>query len=232
MTLIPAHVWGRKFGIKAVDQFFWTPSRLHVQVLVWCDFCPCCLVVANLAGGCNFFHFSVLRMKTFYLTKWKWINTLLETWSGSVCCFPPSQDYSVPEISLFPEENAEGKKVVFRDTSEDARIFGFPIKANSVIINAGLWVGAAPYRSNQHMLLEKKIFKKRKSFHKCLKLNSCFSSSAAQMAGLRPSFLPGGPTCPRGRGLHQPWSMGSGDALRGLSASTENSKCGRQGETR
>lgn len=50
------------------------------------------------------------------------------------------QDYSVPEISLFPEENAEGKKVIFRDTSEDARIFGFPIKANSVIINAGLWV--------------------------------------------------------------------------------------------
>lgn len=52
------------------------------------------------------------------------------------------QDYSVPEISLFPEENAEGKKVVFRDTSEDARIFGFPIKANSIIINAGLWVSA------------------------------------------------------------------------------------------
>lgn len=48
------------------------------------------------------------------------------------------QDYSVPEICLFPEENAEGKKVVFRDTSEDARIFGMPIKANSVIVNAGL----------------------------------------------------------------------------------------------
>lgn len=52
--------------------------------------------------------------------------------------FPPFQDYSVPEISLFPEENAEGKKVTFRDTSEDSRIFGFPIKANSIIINAGL----------------------------------------------------------------------------------------------
>lgn len=48
------------------------------------------------------------------------------------------QDYSVPEISLFPEEEAEGKKVIFRDTSDDARIFGFPIKANSIIINAGL----------------------------------------------------------------------------------------------
>lgn len=53
-------------------------------------------------------------------------------------CSVLPQDYSVPEISLFPEENAEGKKVIFRDTSEDARIFGFPIKANSVIINAGL----------------------------------------------------------------------------------------------
>ncbi|KAM9419880.1 uncharacterized protein ACWYII_022751 [Salvelinus alpinus] len=50
------------------------------------------------------------------------------------------RDYSVPEISLFPEENAEGKKVTFRDTSDDARIFGFPIKANSIIINAGLWL--------------------------------------------------------------------------------------------
>ncbi|XP_015203884.2 uncharacterized protein [Lepisosteus oculatus] len=50
------------------------------------------------------------------------------------------RDYSVPEICLFPEENAEGKKVIFRDTSEDARIFGFPIKANSLIVNAGLWL--------------------------------------------------------------------------------------------
>lgn len=49
-----------------------------------------------------------------------------------------TQDYSVPEIRLFPEESAEGKKVIFRDTSEDARIFGFPIKANSIIVNAGL----------------------------------------------------------------------------------------------
>lgn len=53
-----------------------------------------------------------------------------------VCVLP--QDYSVPEISLFPEQNAEGKKVVFRDTSDDARIFGFPIKAHSIIVNAGL----------------------------------------------------------------------------------------------
>ncbi|KAJ0003651.1 hypothetical protein NQD34_008749 [Periophthalmus magnuspinnatus] len=65
------------------------------------------------------------------------------------------QDYSVPEISLFPEENAEGKKVVFRDTSEDARIFGFPIKANSVIINAGLWlVYAEPFFQGIPRVLE------------------------------------------------------------------------------
>lgn len=58
--------------------------------------------------------------------------------TDDLCSLP--QDYSVPEISLFPEENAEGKKVIFRDTSDDARIFGFPVKANSIIINAGLWV--------------------------------------------------------------------------------------------
>ncbi|XP_034016658.1 uncharacterized protein LOC117501807 [Thalassophryne amazonica] len=65
------------------------------------------------------------------------------------------RDYSVPEISLFPEENAEGKKVIFRDTSEDARIFGFPIKANSIIINAGLWlVYALPFFQGAPRVLE------------------------------------------------------------------------------
>ncbi|XP_058474843.1 uncharacterized protein LOC131447238 [Solea solea] len=65
------------------------------------------------------------------------------------------RDYSVPEISLFPEENAEGKKVIFRDTSDDARIFGFPIKANSIIINAGLWlVFAQPFFQGVPRVLE------------------------------------------------------------------------------
>ncbi|KAG9355580.1 hypothetical protein JZ751_000418 [Albula glossodonta] len=65
------------------------------------------------------------------------------------------RDYSVPEISLFPEENAEGKKVVFRDTSEDARIYGFPIKASSIIINAGLWlVYAHPFMEGNPRVLE------------------------------------------------------------------------------
>ncbi|XP_035537809.1 uncharacterized protein LOC118343163 [Morone saxatilis] len=65
------------------------------------------------------------------------------------------RDYSVPEISLFPEENAEGKKVIFRDTSDDARIFGFPVKANSIIINAGLWlVYAHPFFQGLPRVLE------------------------------------------------------------------------------
>ncbi|KAL4629434.1 absent in melanoma 1 protein-like [Arapaima gigas] len=65
------------------------------------------------------------------------------------------RDYSVPDISLFPEENAEGKKVIFRDTSEDARIYGFPIRANSIIINAGLWlVFAQPFFEGKPQVLE------------------------------------------------------------------------------
>ncbi|XP_013882984.1 absent in melanoma 1 protein [Austrofundulus limnaeus] len=65
------------------------------------------------------------------------------------------RDYSVPEICLFPEENAEGKKVVFRDTSEDARIFGFPIRANSIIVNAGLWlVFSQPFFQGVPRILE------------------------------------------------------------------------------
>ncbi|XP_016365406.1 serine-rich adhesin for platelets-like isoform X1 [Sinocyclocheilus rhinocerous] len=65
------------------------------------------------------------------------------------------RDYSVPEISLFPDENAEGKKVIFRDTSEDSRIFGFPVRANSIIINAGLWlVFAEPFFQGVPRVLE------------------------------------------------------------------------------
>ncbi|XP_051948285.1 uncharacterized protein LOC127619479 [Xyrauchen texanus] len=65
------------------------------------------------------------------------------------------RDYSVPEISLFPEENADGKKITFRDTSDDARIFGFPIKANSIIVNAGLWlVFAEPFFQGVPRVLE------------------------------------------------------------------------------
>ncbi|XP_059412157.1 uncharacterized protein LOC132145285 [Carassius carassius] len=65
------------------------------------------------------------------------------------------RDYSVPEICLFPDENAEGKKVTFRDTSEDSRIFGFPVKANSIIINAGLWlVFAEPFFQGVPRVLE------------------------------------------------------------------------------
>ncbi|XP_034762219.2 uncharacterized protein LOC117413488 [Acipenser ruthenus] len=65
------------------------------------------------------------------------------------------RDYSVPEISLFPEENAEGKKVTFRDTSEDSRIYGLPIKAKSIIINAGLWlVFSKPFFEGAPRVLE------------------------------------------------------------------------------
>ncbi|XP_065146186.1 uncharacterized protein crybg2 isoform X2 [Paramisgurnus dabryanus] len=65
------------------------------------------------------------------------------------------RDYSVPEICLFPEENAEGKKVTFRDTSDDARIYGYPVKANSVIVNAGLWlVFAEPFFQGNPRVLE------------------------------------------------------------------------------
>lgn len=81
------------------------------------------------------------------------------------CVLP--QDYSVPEISLFPEENAEGKKVVFRDTSDDARIFGLPIKANSIIINAGLWVANHERLWDGAMLLKRICFLSYSNSH-CL----------------------------------------------------------------
>ncbi|XP_076850901.1 uncharacterized protein crybg2 [Brachyhypopomus gauderio] len=75
------------------------------------------------------------------------------------------RDYSVPEICLFPEEDAGGKKVIFRDTSEDARIYGFPIRANSIIINAGLWlVFSEPFFQGVPRVLEVGGFPKPKSW--------------------------------------------------------------------
>lgn len=46
----------------------------------------------------------------------------------------------------------------------------------------------------------------------------------AQVARLRAPLLPGCATCPRGGGVLQPWSLGSGKALCGISASAQNSK--------
>lgn len=131
------------------------------------------------------------------------------------------QDYSVPEISLFPEENAEGKKVIFRDTSEDARIFGFPIKATSIIINAGLWVVNHDFWANVWQLsLTLHLIWLENYFH--ITFHSHFSP--AQMARLRTSLLPRCTASLGGRGVLQPCSLGSGTALRGLTTSTQSSK--------
>lgn len=118
-----------------------------------------------------------------------------------------SQDYSVPEISLFPEENAEGKKVIFRDTSDDARIFGQPIKANSIIISAGLWVhgwwNGGRRRATSPFI---RVF------------------FPAQVARVCTPFLPGCTAGAGGGGLQQPRCLGSGSALRGISSSAQNRK--------
>nr|XP_014342661.1 PREDICTED: absent in melanoma 1-like protein [Latimeria chalumnae] len=50
------------------------------------------------------------------------------------------RDYGVPKIDLFPEEKAEGKSVTFQDASDDTRMYGKPIKTQSIIISSGLWL--------------------------------------------------------------------------------------------
>ncbi|XP_072836115.2 beta/gamma crystallin domain-containing protein 2 [Pogona vitticeps] len=49
-------------------------------------------------------------------------------------------DYRIPEISLFSEENGEGTKQRFTDSSEDTQIHGQPLKAASIIVHSGLWL--------------------------------------------------------------------------------------------
>nr|XP_033810344.1 beta/gamma crystallin domain-containing protein 2 [Geotrypetes seraphini] len=50
------------------------------------------------------------------------------------------KDYGVPRISLFSKENGEGTKLTYQEMTEDARIYGQPAQATSVIAYAGLWL--------------------------------------------------------------------------------------------
>ncbi|XP_069478952.1 beta/gamma crystallin domain-containing protein 2 isoform X3 [Ambystoma mexicanum] len=65
------------------------------------------------------------------------------------------RDYAVPAISVFTENNGEGKKMKFLDAAPDARIFGQPVKAASIIIHSGLWVVYhEPYFEGRPCILE------------------------------------------------------------------------------
>ncbi|XP_074832509.1 beta/gamma crystallin domain-containing protein 2 [Carettochelys insculpta] len=65
------------------------------------------------------------------------------------------KDYQIPEISLFSEENGEGTKVRFMDSSEDTRIHGEPLKASSIIVHSGLWlIYSKPFFDDDPFVLE------------------------------------------------------------------------------
>ncbi|XP_059810693.1 beta/gamma crystallin domain-containing protein 2-like [Hypanus sabinus] len=65
------------------------------------------------------------------------------------------RDYTIPQISLFPDSNGEGKKLSFNSASEDIRIFGYPPKTTSIIVNSGLWlVYSEPFFEGQLCALE------------------------------------------------------------------------------
>ncbi|KAJ1176225.1 hypothetical protein NDU88_001508 [Pleurodeles waltl] len=65
------------------------------------------------------------------------------------------RDYAVPAISLFAEENGEGKTLKFLDASHDARMFGQPLKTASIIVHSGLWVVyQEPFFEGQPSILE------------------------------------------------------------------------------
>uniref|UniRef100_A0A8C3IQH4 Crystallin beta-gamma domain containing 2 n=1 Tax=Chrysemys picta bellii TaxID=8478 RepID=A0A8C3IQH4_CHRPI len=65
------------------------------------------------------------------------------------------RDYRIPEISLFTEENGEGTKVRFMDSSEDTRVRGKPLKASSIIVHSGLWlIYSKPFFDDDPYVLE------------------------------------------------------------------------------
>ncbi|XP_063168356.1 beta/gamma crystallin domain-containing protein 2 [Candoia aspera] len=65
------------------------------------------------------------------------------------------QDYRLPEISFFSEENGEGRKQRFSDSVEDSRTYGRPLKAASIIVHSGLWlVYSKPFFDDDPYVLE------------------------------------------------------------------------------
>ncbi|XP_077193844.1 beta/gamma crystallin domain-containing protein 2 isoform X2 [Paroedura picta] len=65
------------------------------------------------------------------------------------------RDYRIPEISLFMEENGEGPKQRFTDSSEDLRTHGRPLKTVSIIVHSGLWlVYLKPFFDDDPYVLE------------------------------------------------------------------------------
>nr|XP_028594595.1 beta/gamma crystallin domain-containing protein 2 [Podarcis muralis] len=65
------------------------------------------------------------------------------------------RDYRIPEISLFSEENGEGRKQKFTDSAEDTRIHNEPLQAASIIVHSGLWlVYSKPFFDDDPYVLE------------------------------------------------------------------------------
>uniref|UniRef100_H9GPN0 Beta/gamma crystallin 'Greek key' domain-containing protein n=1 Tax=Anolis carolinensis TaxID=28377 RepID=H9GPN0_ANOCA len=96
-----------------------------------------------------------------------WANRCLTCWKlyhKGLCLYKqlsnggnvfPFQDYKLPEISLFSEENGEGTKQRFTDSSEDTRMYSKPLKAASIIVYSGLWlVYSKPYFDDDPYVLE------------------------------------------------------------------------------
>ncbi|XP_034269431.1 beta/gamma crystallin domain-containing protein 2 isoform X2 [Pantherophis guttatus] len=65
------------------------------------------------------------------------------------------QDFRLPEITFFAEENGEGRKQRFTDSAEDLRTCGQPLKAASIIVHSGLWlVYSKPFFDDDPYVLE------------------------------------------------------------------------------
>ncbi|NXA41432.1 CRBG2 protein, partial [Eudromia elegans] len=67
----------------------------------------------------------------------------------------PRQDYRVPAISLFTEEDGRGARLAFCDSAEDTRVQGQPLTAASIVVHSGLWlVYSKPFFDDDPYVLE------------------------------------------------------------------------------
>ncbi|XP_063810797.1 beta/gamma crystallin domain-containing protein 2 [Pseudophryne corroboree] len=94
------------------------------------------------------------------------------------------QDFQVPKISLFMDENGEGNKVTIVGATPDSRVYGQPTKTESIIVHSGLWLlYSKPFFEGDPYILEPGGYPNRKAWN----------GQDSHLCSLQPARI-GGPT--------------------------------------
>ncbi|KAM4699079.1 beta/gamma crystallin domain-containing protein 2 [Discoglossus pictus] len=105
-----------------------------------------------------------------------------KSWIGSVRHVV--RDFMLPEISLFSEDNGNGRKMKFVGAMPDIRLNGQPIKTVSIIVHSGMWlVYSQPLFEGDPYILERGGYPNMKAW----------GSQDPNVCSLQPACI-GGPT--------------------------------------